>query len=150
SPREAEARRVTGEVARLPFDLARGPLLRTVLVTVEAGESLFGFTVHHIVADGWSLGILIREIAGFYRASRDESSRALPPPLPVQYADFAAWQRSWLQGAVLEAQLSYWKVQFAKLPPVLQLALDRPRRTGRKAPAGRRRIAVPETLGEAL
>ncbi|HEV7506854.1 MAG TPA: non-ribosomal peptide synthase/polyketide synthase [Thermoanaerobaculia bacterium] len=147
---EAEARRVTGEVARLHFDLVRGPLLRTVLVTREAGESLFGFTVHHIVADGWSLGILVREIAAFYRASRDESSQVLPPPLSVQYADFAAWQRSWLQGAVLDAQLSYWKVQLAALPPVLQLAFDRPRRTGRTTPAGRRRILVPEALGEAL
>ncbi len=147
--REGEARRVAGQVARLPFDLARGPLLRTVLVTLDEEESLFGFTLHHIVADGWSLGILVREVAALYRAGREESVPSLPP-LAVQYADFAAWQRSWLQGEVLDAQLSYWKVQLAELPPVLQLTFDRPRRAGRAAPLGRRRIALPEPLGEAL
>ncbi|HYX25648.1 MAG TPA: amino acid adenylation domain-containing protein [Thermoanaerobaculia bacterium] len=147
--RATEARRVIGRLANLRFDLARGPLLRTVIVALDAEESLFGFTVHHIVADGWSVGILIREVAAFYAAAREESQPPLPP-LPVQYADFAAWQRAWLQGEVLDAQLAYWKGQFAELPPALQLNFDRPRRIGRTAPAGRRRVLLPEPLGEAL
>jgi len=147
--RAMEARRVIGRLAHLRFDLARGPLLRSVIVVLDAEESLFGCTVHHIVADGWSVGILIREVAAFYAAALEGSVPPLPP-LPVQYPDFAAWQRAWLQGEVLDAQLAYWKGQFADLPPALQLNFDRPRRVGRTAPAGRRRVLLPEPLGESL
>ncbi|HKI06703.1 MAG TPA: amino acid adenylation domain-containing protein, partial [Thermoanaerobaculia bacterium] len=147
--RQAEARRALGSLARVRFDLSRGPLLRMALVALGAEEHLFGWTVHHIVADGWSMGILIREVAAFYQACIEAGSPELPP-LPVQYADFAAWQRRWLQGEALEAQLGYWRTALAGLPPVLQLAGDRPRRIGRATPAGRRRIPLGDELSGAL
>jgi amino acid adenylation domain-containing protein len=147
--REGETRRVAGRMARLRFDLSRGPLLRAVLVAIAEAEHLLGFTVHHIVADGWSLSILIREVAVLYEARRVGRPSPLPP-LPIQYADFAAWQRSWLQGEVLERQLAYWRRQLAGLPPVLQLALDRPRRPGRTAPVGGRRLGLAGSLAEDL
>jgi amino acid adenylation domain-containing protein len=147
--RVGEARRVVGRLARLRFDLSRGPLLRTALVVLGEADHLLGLTVHHIAADGWSLDILVREVAALYQA-RLEGSPSPLPPLPIQYADFAVWQRSWLQGESLEAQLSYWRRQLADLPSVLQLAVDRPRRPGRTAPAGRRRARLSEDLTEAL
>ncbi|HEX6903706.1 MAG TPA: non-ribosomal peptide synthase/polyketide synthase [Thermoanaerobaculia bacterium] len=147
--RNQEARRVAEDLVRLRFDLSRGPLLRTVLVAVGPAEHLFDLVIHHIVADGWSLGVFIREVAAFYRAFV-EGSQASLAPLPVQYPDFAAWQREWLQGEVLAEQLAYWRGRLSGLPPVLQLAPDKPRRVGRAAPAGRSRVALSEGLSEAL
>ncbi|HYG62668.1 MAG TPA: amino acid adenylation domain-containing protein, partial [Thermoanaerobaculia bacterium] len=124
--REAEARRLAGEEAWRPFDLATGPLLRLTLLRLAAREHVLLMTMHHIVSDGWSAGVLLREIAALFEAF--SAGRPSPlPELPVQYADFASWQRSWLQGEVLESQLSYWRHQLAGAPRVLDLPLDRPR-----------------------
>ncbi|MFP2903368.1 condensation domain-containing protein, partial [Corallococcus sp. 4LFB] len=83
-------------------------------------------TMHHIVSDGWSMGVLVRELVAFYEAFREGRSPDVAP-LPVQYADYAAWQRSWLQGEVLEAQLGYWKQQLTGAPALLELPTDKPR-----------------------
>ncbi|HSG39319.1 MAG TPA: amino acid adenylation domain-containing protein, partial [Thermoanaerobaculia bacterium] len=147
--REVEARRVAASQARLRFDLSRGPLLRAALVAVGPEEHVFALTLHHIVSDAWSTGILVREVAALYQAFVEGLPSPLEP-LPVQYPDFAAWQRSWLRGEVLAAQLSYWRDWLAGLPPVLDLAADKPRRVGRTAPLGRRRTVVPERLSEGL
>ncbi len=124
--REAEARRLAGEDAARPFDLARGPLLRTTLVrTGEADHTLLA-NVHHIVSDGWSMGVLTREVSALYGAF----SEGRPSPLPeleVQYADYAAWQRGWLTGEALERQVAYWKDRLGGAPPLLELPVDRPR-----------------------
>jgi len=117
---EAEALRLAGEEIRRPFDLGRGPLLRMRLLRLAPDDHILVVTMHHIISDGWSTGVLIREFAALYR---DESL----PPLPVQYADFAVWQRQWLQGEVLERQLAYWRAQLAGEIPVLNLPADRPR-----------------------
>jgi acyl carrier protein len=115
---EAEAQR--------PFALAQGPLLRLTLVRLGKAEHVLLVTLHHIVADGWSMGIMIREVAALYEAC--VCGRPSPlPPLPVQYADFAQWQRTWLQGKVLDAHLTYWQEQLAGAPAVLELPTDRPR-----------------------
>ncbi|MCP4659209.1 MAG: amino acid adenylation domain-containing protein, partial [bacterium] len=112
--------------ARRPFDLARGPVLRAALLRHAAGEHHLLLTVHHIAFDGWSRGVFLRELAAVYQAGC--AGRAVPdlPELAVQYADFAVWQREWLAGEVLAAQLAYWRQQL-DAPPVLELAGDRPR-----------------------
>ncbi len=102
--REAEARRLAAVEARRPFDLAGGPLLRAAVVRLASDDHILVLTLHHIVSDGWSLGVLVREVAALYAAF----SQRLPSPLPplaVQYADYAAWQRGWLRGPVLEGQI---------------------------------------------
>ncbi|HVR95699.1 MAG TPA: non-ribosomal peptide synthase/polyketide synthase [Thermoanaerobaculia bacterium] len=122
--RGREASRLADAAARRPFDLGRGPLMRETLMDL-GGEHVVLFTVHHIVADGWSLGVLMREMSALYGAF----SQGLPSPLPelpVQYADFAGWQQRWLAGETLAGDLAYWRYQLADLP-VLELPADRPR-----------------------
>ena len=125
SEREAEVQRLVIEEAQLPFNLARGPLLRITLLRLAEEEHVGLLTMHHIVSDGWSTGILIREMAVLYEAFSCGRSSPLPE-LPIQYADFAHWQRQWLQGEVLETQLSYWKRQLLGAP-LLELPTDHPR-----------------------
>jgi amino acid adenylation domain-containing protein len=111
--------------AQRPFNLTTDPLLRVTLLQFDPTEAVLLLTMHHIVADGWSLGVLIRELACFYTAFVEGRSPGLPP-LPIQYTDFACWQRNWLQGEVLEKQLAYWRRQLRDLP-VMELPSDRPR-----------------------
>ncbi len=128
-------RLVAAEAAR-PFDLAAaGPPLRATLVRLRADLSqprgerwLVLLTLHHISADGWSLGILVRELCALYAAAVEGRVADLPP-LAWQYADFAVWQRAWLTGEVLERQLAFWRERLAGAPPVIELPLDRPRPT---------------------
>ncbi len=124
--REAEARRRLEASARQPFDLARGPLLRALLVRLGPEDHLLLLILHHIVADGWSMGLLVRELTALYAAFQEGRPSPLPP-LPIQYADFACWQRRWLQGEELEAQLRYWRERLAGAPVALDLPLDHPR-----------------------
>ncbi|HEY2738947.1 MAG TPA: condensation domain-containing protein, partial [Thermoanaerobaculia bacterium] len=124
--REAVAAERISAEARRPFDLARGPLLRAGLWRLGETEHLMLLAMHHIVSDGWSLGVLVREVTALYAAF----SLGAPSPLaelPVQYANFAAWQRSWLAGDVLEGELQYWRDRLAGAPPVFELPADRPR-----------------------
>ncbi|HEY7767794.1 non-ribosomal peptide synthase/polyketide synthase [Longimicrobium sp.] len=124
--REAEVRRRAGEEARRLFDLSVGPLFRAVLLRLDAQDHLLLVSMHHIVSDGWSMGVLLRELSALYEAYRE--GRASPlAELPVQYADYAAWQREQLQGESLNRQLSYWKARLAGAPRVLELPTDRPR-----------------------
>ncbi len=127
SARERAARRLAAAEAALPFDLRRGPLLRARLVWLEDDEHLLLLTLHHIASDLWSLGVLMSDLVAGYAG-------APLGALPIQYADYAAWQRAWLQGEVLERQLAYWRRQLAGVP-ALQLPTDR------------RRPAVPSQRG---
>ncbi|HEX6290912.1 MAG TPA: condensation domain-containing protein, partial [Herpetosiphonaceae bacterium] len=111
--------------ARRPFDLQRDSLLRATLLVLGADDYVLLLTLHHIIADGWSWSILFRELTACYTAQMVGAAIALPE-LPIQYADFAYWQRQWLQGAVLEQQLDYWRQQLAGLAP-LQVPTDHPR-----------------------
>jgi amino acid adenylation domain-containing protein len=123
--REAEAARLARAEARRPFDLGRGPLLRLALLRLAPGDHRLLGVFHHIAADGWSMGIFLRETADLYRAAlTGEPSRL--PPLLVQYADFTLWQRGWLAGEALEGQLAFWRGQLADVP-ALALPTDRPR-----------------------
>ncbi|HEY0022712.1 MAG TPA: non-ribosomal peptide synthase/polyketide synthase [Longimicrobium sp.] len=132
--REQEARRLAREDAECPFDLERGPLLRATLVRLSGEEHVLLLTMHHIVSDGWSMGVLFRELFTLYESFSPASgaaptaSTAPPlPPLAVQYADFAVWQRGWLQGDVLQRQLDWWRERLGGAPPALELPTDRPR-----------------------
>jgi hypothetical protein len=122
---EAVARVEAGLEVRRPFDLARGPLLRVVVLRLGPETHVLLLTLHHIVSDGWSVGVLVREFTALYAASTQRSPATLPP-LPVQYADYAVWQRQWLHGPVLDEQLQYWARQLADVP-ALALRSDRPR-----------------------
>ncbi len=126
SEREAKVRQLAREEAQLPFDLLKGPLLRATLLKTAEEEHVALLTMHHIVSDGWSAGVFVREVVALYQAfARGE---AIPlAELPIQYADFAHWQREWLRGEALEKQLSYWKQQLAGAPTVLNLPTDRSR-----------------------
>jgi amino acid adenylation domain-containing protein len=126
SDAEAEAARIAKAEAETPFDLARGPVVRAVLVRLAADDHLLSLVMHHAVSDAWSWEVMNRELAALYSAFRRGDPSPLPP-LPVQYADFAAWQREWLRGEVLERQAAYWRERLADAPAVLELPTDRPR-----------------------
>ncbi len=123
--REAEARRLAVAESWRLFDLGRGPLLRALLAQLDLREHVLSLTVHHIAADGWSLGILMRELSHLYAPSTTGEARPLRE-LPVQYADYAVWQREWLRGETLERQLAYWRARLAGMHD-LELPTDRPR-----------------------
>ena len=124
--REAEARRVLREEARRPFDLSRGPLIRSIILQLHEQEHILLITTHHIITDGWSMGVFHRELMALYEAFANGRPSPLPE-LPIQYPDYAYWHRHWFQGEVYESQLAYWKNQFKTLPPVLELPTDHPR-----------------------
>ncbi|HVR95493.1 MAG TPA: condensation domain-containing protein, partial [Thermoanaerobaculia bacterium] len=124
--RQAEAVLLAGEEAGRPFDLARGPLFRGVLLRLADEEHVVALTMHHIVSDGWSLGILTREVAALYQAFLEGKPSPLPE-LPIQYGDFAVWQHSWLDQEALEGLVGYWSQRLAGAPSQLELPGARPR-----------------------
>ena len=145
-PAEAwkEARAIAGEDARKPFDLTAGPLLRAKLFRLGAQEHMLYYNVHHITYDGWSMGVFAGELTALYDAFAAGQPSPLPE-LPVQYLDYALWQREWLQGEVLDKQVAYWKKQLAGVPP-LELPTDRQRPAIRTHNGS----AVPLSLGKQL
>jgi amino acid adenylation domain-containing protein len=124
--REAEAKRAINQQNHWQFDLAHGPLLQVTLLQMDQAEYIFCLVMHHIITDGWSMGNFFQELSALYDAYVTGKPTSLPD-LPVQYADFAVWQRKWLQGEVLENQLSYWKRQLSDSPTVLELPTDHSR-----------------------
>jgi amino acid adenylation domain-containing protein len=148
SMREQEAQRQASELARRPFDLGQGPLLRAALLRLTPEHHLLVLTLHHIVADGWSLEILLRELAAVYAASMRGVNADLPT-LRCRYSDFAVWQRQWLDGARLADHLQYWTQQLAALP-VLALPTDHPRPAIQTFHGARQPIHLPPPLAAAL
>ncbi|MGH2507275.1 MAG: condensation domain-containing protein, partial [Ktedonobacteraceae bacterium] len=145
---EEMQRRATAE-AREPFSLVDGPLLRVRMLQLSAVEQVLLLTAHHVVLDGWSMNLLVQELGALYNAD----VRGLPTPLaplPVQYADFAFWQREWLQGEVLTTALDYWKQQLADVPPVLELPTDRPRPAVQTFHGELYNFQLPKTLSQAV
>jgi amino acid adenylation domain-containing protein/thioester reductase-like protein len=146
--RAAEAQWLATKEAQQPFDLAAGPLVRATLLRLSEEDHVLLGTMHHIVSDGWSIGVFIREIASLYEAF--SAGRPSPlPELPIQYVDFALWQREWLQGQELERQLSYWKTRLAGLP-ILELPTDRPRPSMQRFQGAIHFFDVHPTLTQAL
>ncbi len=147
--REAEALRLASEEPRRPFDLVRGPLLRAAVVLLGGRDHLFLVNQHHIVSDGWSLGILVHELRTLYQAF----TAGAPSPLaelPIQYADFAHWQRQGLSGPVMVELLAWWKELLTPEPPLLELPTDRPRPAVETFRGGRQAISIPADLTAAL
>jgi amino acid adenylation domain-containing protein/non-ribosomal peptide synthase protein (TIGR01720 family) len=153
--REGEVRRLAREEARRPFDLASGPLLRLTLLRLRGGEHVALVTQHHIVSDGWSMGVLVRELGSLYTDFHARRPSHLAEP-SLQYADFAVWQRAWLSGGELAAQLEYWRLRLAGAPELLELPFDRPRAvaagvaSGSGDRAGRLRRPLPAVLSQGL
>ncbi|HEX2202009.1 MAG TPA: amino acid adenylation domain-containing protein [Longimicrobium sp.] len=124
--RDARAEALAYEDANTGFDLLTGPVLRATLLKLAADEHLLFLTMHHITSDGWSMSLMVKELASIYAAFTEGKEQPLPE-LPLQYADFAVWQREYLAGDVLERHLKFWRERLAGAPPVLDLPLDRPR-----------------------
>ncbi|HYU00407.1 MAG TPA: amino acid adenylation domain-containing protein [Gemmatimonadales bacterium] len=141
--RLAEAVRLATLEARRPFELDQAPLLRVRTFRLALDSHVLVVVIHHTIADGWSLGVFLRELFSDYRGS-------LPPPLPIQYADFAAWQRQSLDGPLFERQLSYWKHQLGGELPVLDLPIDRPRPARQTFAGATHRFHVPADLTGAV
>ncbi|MCG6136127.1 MAG: amino acid adenylation domain-containing protein [Nostoc sp. LLA-1] len=135
--------------ARHSFDLSNGSLLRCTLVRLHETEHIMLLTIHHIAADGWSMGVLLRELAVFYEAFTTEKPPAIAK-LPIQYQDFAVWQQNWLQQDVLKTQLTYWQQQLNKPLPVLDLPTDYPRPAVQSFTGTKREFALSKSLTEAL
>ncbi len=149
SRREAETLRLVTEKARLPFDLAHGPLIRATLLQLDEDEHVLLSTIHHIAADGWSTGIFSRELGVLYETFSQDKSSPLQE-LPIQYADYAVWQREWLQGEVLEKQLSYWKEKLAGAPAVLELPTDRPHPFVQSYQGAKQRLTLSKSVTEGI
>lgn len=150
--------RLAADEAGKPFDLSQGPLLRVNLLRTHPDEYVIFMTMHHIVSDGWSVAVLVREVAAFYSAFTAAKAGQLPtsvdlenilPPLPIQYVDYAAWQRAWMQGEVLESQLTYWQEKLANQQN-LEIFTDRPRPAVQTWHGANLWFELPDELSERL
>jgi len=148
SARETEALRIVWQEIQQPFNLSEGPLLRLLLLQLDETQYILLIGLHHIVFDEWSTGVLIQELGALYTAY-SEGKPATLPELSIQYADFAYWQREWLQGEVLERQLSYWQRQLKDIS-VLQLPCDRPRPPIQSYQGAIQLFELPQSLLEGL
>ncbi|WP_166212928.1 non-ribosomal peptide synthetase, partial [Cognatiluteimonas telluris] len=131
--------------ARAPFDLEAGPLIRGRLLRLAADDHVLLLTMHHIVSDGWSIGVLVREFSTLYTAHLRGEPDPLPP-LPIQYADYAVWQRAWLQGEALQRQLGFWRGHLSGAPALLELPTDRPRPPVQSYAGGAALVELPAEL----
>ncbi|MGD1704335.1 amino acid adenylation domain-containing protein [Dapis sp. BLCC M229] len=144
-----QVQKLTEAEQNQPFDLEQAPLLRAKILQLEEQKQILLLNVHHIAFDGWSRGILRQELSAIYQAF----SSGKPSPLaelPIQYADYAAWQRQWLQGEVLETQLNYWKQQLSGELPVLELPLDYPRPRVQTFTGGKKSCQLSQELTSSL
>ncbi|HEY0097017.1 MAG TPA: condensation domain-containing protein, partial [Archangium sp.] len=146
---EAEARRLAEQEAVRPFALATGPLLRVQLLRLSEQTHVLLMTMHHIVSDGWSMGVLVKEMGSLYEAFAAGEASPLKA-LPVQYADYAAWQRGWLKDEALETQLGYWRKQLEGAPKALELPTDRPRPVVRTARGASQPVRLSREVSEGL
>ncbi len=147
SQREHEIDRALAEEGNRPFDLSSGPLIRARLLKLSDEEHVWIISLHHIVCDGWSVGVLLRELTSLYHAREAASTL---PQLSIQYADFALWQRRWLQDETLDRQLNYWKKQLADAPTALDLLADYPRPAIPSYEGRRISRLLPRELSEAI
>lgn len=147
--REIEAKRLVTQWANQPFNLQREPLLRSSLLKLGEQDYIFVLVFHHIIADGWSIEVLERELSTIYTALCNNQTPVLPE-LPIQYADFAVWQRNWLTGEVFQTQLNYWQEQLKGIPALLELPTDRPRPAIQTYQGTHQSFQLPVELSEAI
>lgn len=149
SQRHQKVSELVNQDAMAPFNLATGPLLRVSLFQLAEKEHLLCYNMHHIISDGWSMGIFIRDLVACYQAVLSDSPPQLPE-LPVQYPDYSVSQRNWLEAGALEQQLGYWQEQLAGAPALLELPLDHARPAMQSFNGANLRFVIPATTGEAL
>ncbi|HHP7229243.1 MAG TPA: amino acid adenylation domain-containing protein [Xenococcaceae cyanobacterium] len=149
SEQTAKIRELAKDEARKPFDLSQPPLLRISLLSLEPERQILIFVMHHIVSDAWSRGVLIRDFTQLYTSLLADREANLPD-LPIQYADFAVWQREWLQGETLQTQLAYWQERLKNLPPPLELPSNRPRPDRQTFRGAVQQFTIPQALTEKL
>ncbi|HVG18729.1 MAG TPA: amino acid adenylation domain-containing protein, partial [Blastocatellia bacterium] len=147
--KESRARQLAVEDGKQPFDLTRLPLFRPLILKLSEEDHVFLLTNHHIISDRWSRNLVIQELISFYESFSQGAPPSLPAP-PIQYLDFALWQREWLQGEVLESQLDYWKRQLDGPLPVLDLPTDRPRPPVQTYRGGSQIFRLPRSLSESV
>jgi amino acid adenylation domain-containing protein len=147
--REVEVQRLASEDARQPFNLARGPLVRARLLRLDPQDHVLLLTMHHIITDGWSMQVFIHEVIALYAAFAAGQPSSLPA-LPIQYADYAVWQRDWLRDEVLRSQLSYWRAQLNTGLALLELPTDRPRPAVQSFRGAMRSFMLPRDLCAAI
>ena len=146
---EIATQQLAQQQAIQPFNLATEPLIRATLIVLSETEHALLVGMHHIVFDGWSVGVFVQELGALYNAYSQGQPSPLAP-LPIQYADFAIWQRNWLQGDVLQSQLSYWQQQLANAPALLSLPTDRPRPSVQTFAGAYQQFALPTELTDRL
>src|SRR5947209_8073863 len=146
---EAQARRLASQEAQRPFTLAQAPLVRAQVLRLAPQEHVLLLTMHHIISDDWSMQVLFEELSSLYAAYAAGQPSPLPE-LPLQYADFTLWQRQWLQGEVLEDQMTYWQQQLAGAPALLELPTDRPRPAVQTFRGASHHCELPKPLSQAL
>ena len=147
---ESQAQEQVDKEARLLFDLARGPLIRAKLLRLGEADHIFVVVMHHIISDGWSLGIFLRELEAAYRAILYSVPQPALPPLPVQYADFAAWRRQSLQGVALEKEIDFWKKKLEGAPPSIAIPAGLSASSNADGKAGHINVQIPTSLTEAI
>lgn len=149
SERRSAALQLMIEQSRLPFDLAEGPLLRINLLRIDEEDHIALVVMHHIISDAWSIAVLVREMVALYKASLEGQSIHLSE-LPIQYADFAHWQRSWLDGEVLERYVDHWKQKLSGLPPLLELPADHSRPSVQTFRGTQQSFLLPKALSDSF
>jgi len=152
---EVQIQRLIAAEERFSFDLAEGPLLRTSLLRLGREKHVFSLVIHHIISDGWSISLFEKELSTLYLAldspsGLDQETLSSLPELPVQYADYAIWQRQWLQGKNLERQLAYWRAQLKGVPAAMELPTDRPRPPHLTHRGAQHSVILPQDLRESL
>jgi acyl carrier protein len=147
--REQALAQLNGAEAKALFDLAAGPLVRGQLIRLADDEHILLVTQHHVISDGWSMGILIKEVSALYTAFSQGQPDPLPP-LAIQYADYAAWQRQWLQGDALHRQIGFWRTHLEGAPALLELPADRPRPAVQSHAGDRVALTIPAELATGL
>jgi amino acid adenylation domain-containing protein len=146
---ETRAAQEARRVGQIPFDLRTGPLFRVALIQLAESESILVFVAHHIISDGWSMQVLVDEFVKLYRAQREGYEERLPP-LPIQYADYAMWQRNWLEAGERDKQLEYWRATLGEEHPVLRLPTDHPRPAEPKYRTSRHGFELPASVADGL
>ena len=149
SEREAQAERLILEIGQRPFDIVNGPLMHVTMLQLSDQECVMSLTEHHLIDDGWTQGVFAHDFLALYSDFAAGTPSPLPD-LPFQYADFACWQRDWLQGEVVERQLRYWREQLAVAPPVLELPADRPRPATQSFRGAEKTLILDGELAEGL
>ena len=148
--REVQTRNLIEEESQRAFDLERGPLLRCKLIILDEQEHVLVVVMHHVISDGWSLSVFFNELGLFYNALAMGKTRVALPELPVQYADYAVWQREWMRGEKLEQEVAYWKARLKDAPTTLEMPRDHAVENESKSRCAQQMMVLPKELADSI